>query len=157
MLHSQKHRAPELLKREHASQLATLHATSFHKGWSEDFFAKILESSTGLAFGVFDSKSELIGFCLCRWVIDEAEILTIAVNSAMRQQGLGSSLLSSTCDSLRSKGVLKVFLEVSEHNEAALSLYRKQGFLPVGARRHYYLDTDDTPDNAIVLELFQNN
>lgn len=145
---------PEILTKEHAPLLSDLHATSFHKGWSEDFFKKILESPTGLAVGVFDARRQLIGFCLSQWVLDEAEILTIVVNENDRHQGVGSSLLSKICDCLQAKGVHKLFLEVSEGNTAALSLYRKRGFIPVGKRNNYYQDTERTPGNAIVLELF---
>jgi ribosomal-protein-alanine N-acetyltransferase len=156
MLRSQNPSASVVLQREHAPQLAALHAIAFHKGWSEDFFEQVLESSTGLAIGVFDNRRILIGFCLSRWVIDEGEVLTIVVNPADRHRGFGTSLLSTTRDYLRAKGIHKIFLEVAERNEVALSLYHKLGFKAVGLRRLYYTDTEETLDNAIVLELILN-
>jgi ribosomal-protein-alanine N-acetyltransferase len=148
--------AIEVLQSEHSPRLAELHAEAFRKGWSAEFFAEILKSPNGLGIGIFNSQDLLIGFCLCRWVIDEAEILTIVVHKSARKRGLGWLLLSESIKQLQQKGVNQVFLEVFERNEAALSLYHNLGFKPVGIRENYYIDTEQEVGNAIVLKLFLN-
>ena len=42
-----------------------------------------------------------------------------------------------------------MFLEVAIGNAAALALYRREGFIEVGRRRHYYSDSSD----ALVLRM----
>jgi len=144
------------LTSQHAQQASYLHAQCFKKSWEDSFFRNIFESSGGVGLGAFGSSGELIGFCLGQWVIDEAEILTILVKKSERRKGVAFSLLSQMLTYLKQQGVKKMFLEVHEKNQSALSLYEKLYFKPVGIRKHYYLDTEEMPANAIVLELVLN-
>jgi ribosomal-protein-alanine N-acetyltransferase len=41
------------------------------------------------------------------------------------------------------KGVRSVFLEVRKSNDAAIALYGKLGFKPVGKRSNYYSETGE--------------
>ena len=145
-----------VLTKENIEHVASLYARYFKKPWGEDFFKNILESRGGVGIGAFDHDVRLIGFCLSRWVFDEAEIFTLVVELTKRNQGIASVLLSRLIEELRLKGVTKVYLEVHEKNQSALSLYQKLYFQPVGIRQRYYLDTEETPGNAIVLELVLN-
>lgn len=138
------------------SKIVTLYASCFKKAWSSDFFSKFLDSSNSISIGCFDTQQQLIGFCLCRWVVDEAEILTIVVGRQWRRQGIGYNLFTRVLKQLKKIGVKKIFLEVHEKNQSALSLYNKLYFQPIGVRENYYLDTEEMPGNAIVLELVLN-
>ena len=90
----------------------------------------------------------LAGFVLVRIALDEAEILTIAVNPDARRSGVGRTLMAAMEASLADSGVSRVFLEVSTQNTAARALYERQGCSRVGLRRGYYGDGTD----ALVLE-----
>jgi ribosomal protein S18 acetylase RimI-like enzyme len=68
----------------------------------------------------------------------DAEILTLAVSPEVQGHGHGRTLLASLLDTARSWGSISVFLEVAEHNEAAVALYLSDGFTVLGQRRHYY-------------------
>ena len=46
-----------------------------------------------------------------------------------RGRGIGSALLAACVEWARVAGVHKVMLEVWPHNDAALALYRKHGFV----------------------------
>ncbi|MFD4292031.1 ribosomal protein S18-alanine N-acetyltransferase [Rhodococcus sp. NPDC058505] len=67
----------------------------------------------------------------------EAEVHTIGVDPEHRRRGLGALLLDELLG-LADRHGAPVFLEVRTDNEAAIALYRREGFEIVGTRRNYY-------------------
>jgi len=120
-----------------ACALAALHAASFHHGWSEDEFERLLSDRNVLAHRA-TAGERLAGFILSRLVVDEAEILSIAVASMGRGRGLGRQLLETHLRRLAALGARCVFLEVDAGNVSALRLYRRAGFREIVRRNSYY-------------------
>jgi ribosomal-protein-alanine N-acetyltransferase len=120
-----------------ARALAALHASSFHRGWSEDEFERLLSDRHVVAHRA-TAGTALAGFILSRIVQDEAEILSIAVASARRGRGLARQLLDINLRRLAALGARSVFLEVEEGNVSARRLYRRAGFQEVARRERYY-------------------
>lgn len=87
-----------------------------------------------------ESPSQLVGYISARQVADEAEILNLAVRGSWRRHGAGAQLLGGMLWRLLSNQVTRVYLEVRESNQAAISLYEKYGFRRTGRRRGYYCD-----------------
>ena len=116
---------------------AALHAASFHRGWSEDEFERLLSDRHIVAHRA-TAGAALAGFILSRLVKDEAEILSIAVASARQGRGLARQLLDTNLRRLAALGARSVFLEVEEGNVSARRLYRRAGFQEVGRRSGYY-------------------
>lgn len=83
------------------------------------------------------------GFALWRRLADEAELLTIGVAPERRRQGMGEALLQRILDGAREANLVRIFLEVDSANTAALALYQRAGFAPVGRRRSYYRNGAD--------------
>jgi ribosomal-protein-alanine N-acetyltransferase len=119
---------------EDATALAAIHATAFPPGaaWGAATFVTLL----GLE-GVIGLRAPG-GFILARRVLDEAEILTLAVHPEHRQQGLGQALVETAALVVATAGAKVMFLEVAEDNAPAMALYAKAGFLRAGLRRNYY-------------------
>jgi Fur family transcriptional regulator, ferric uptake regulator len=69
-----------------ACALAALHAASFHRGWREDEFERLLLDRNVVAHRA-TVRGILVGFILSRLVLDEAEILSVAVASARKRAG----------------------------------------------------------------------
>ena len=84
------------------------------------------------------AEPSLHGYVVCYRAADEAEIPSIAVDEAVRRQGVGRELLEQLFELCYGEGVRKVFLEVREHNIAAQQLYESVGFLRVGVRSKFY-------------------
>jgi ribosomal-protein-alanine N-acetyltransferase len=120
-----------------ARALAALHGASFHRGWSDGEFERLLFDRNVVAHRAM-AGSSLIGFIVSRLVLDEAEILSIAVASTRRGRGLARQLLDINLRRLVGLGARSVFLEVDEGNVPALRLYRRAGFREVGRREAYY-------------------
>lgn len=131
-----------------ACALAALHAASFHRGWSEGEFERLLLDRNVVAHRA-TVRGLLVGFILSRLVLDEAEILSVAVASARRGQGLARQLLDTNLRRLAARGARSVFLEVDEANVPARRLYRGAGFRDVGRRESYYSATHDSA--ALIL------
>lgn len=77
------------------------------------------------------------GFVLTRHVLDEEELLLIAVTPEARRRGVGTALIERLFDAARTRDVSRIFLEMRRGNPA-IHLYRKFGFEPIGERRNYY-------------------
>jgi ribosomal-protein-alanine N-acetyltransferase len=77
------------------------------------------------------------GFALVRAILDEAELLLIAVDPARRRAGLGGALLRAVQADCATRGTAKIHLEVRAGN-TAVRLYTAHGFAQVGQRRGYY-------------------
>lgn len=77
------------------------------------------------------------GFVLTRHVLDEEELLLIAVMPDARQRGVGAALIEHLFAVARTRGTVRVFLEMRRGNPA-IHLYRRFGFEPIGERHNYY-------------------
>ncbi|GJL96357.1 MAG: alanine acetyltransferase [Hyphobacterium sp.] len=126
--------------------LAQLHADCFPRGWSALELAELLAEPGMISLS--EGRPKARGFILCRVVLDEAEILTLAVARECRGLGIGHALLDQAVSRAELAGAKSVFLEVSTRNEAAITLYTKCGFVRGGLRRDYYADGSD----ALVME-----
>ena len=67
----------------------------------------------------------------------ESEVLTIGVDPEYQGGGVGYALLRTLLDEADRHGGA-VFLEVRTDNDAARTLYERNGFATVGVRKNYY-------------------
>jgi [ribosomal protein S18]-alanine N-acetyltransferase len=84
-----------------------------------------------------ESAPDPAGFVLTRHVLDEEELLLIAVTPEARRRGVGAALIEHLFTVARTRGTARVFLEMRRGNPA-IHLYHKFGFEPIGERRNYY-------------------
>jgi ribosomal-protein-alanine N-acetyltransferase len=96
--------------------------------------------------------SEAHGFALSRQVLDEEELLLIAVKPGWRKQGVGTRLLEELCRAASARGVLRLFLEMREGNPAQ-AFYQSFGFSQIGRRPAYYRGAEGGPIDALTLAL----
>ena len=141
---------------EDAPSLAALHAPVFPDAWPEEAFRSLLpREGVVVLMGARADADAAEGFILIRVVAGEAEVLTFCVAADARRSGLGSALLAAAYDVARDLGADEIFLEVGERNEAALALYRRDGFVVVGRRAAYYHHGDQSAD-ALVMRRILN-
>ncbi|GAA4477839.1 ribosomal protein S18-alanine N-acetyltransferase [Rhodococcus olei] len=109
--------------------------------WSADAFRSELAHPHNHYVVVRDESGIVIGYAgiaLLGTTSDaESEVHTIGVDPTHRRRGLGSVLLAELLRLADGHGG-PVFLEVRTDNEAAIALYRREGFEIVGTRRNYY-------------------
>ncbi|HTT47023.1 MAG TPA: ribosomal protein S18-alanine N-acetyltransferase [Pseudolabrys sp.] len=133
-----------------ATAIAALHGASFARGWSEQEVEGLLTDRHVIAHRAM-AGSSMAGFILSRVVEDEAEILSVAVAGARRGRGLARNLLNLHLRRLAGLGARTVFLEVDEHNAAAIRLYDRAGFRQISRRPNYYPAAGGQAAAALVL------
>jgi len=126
------------MEERHLSEAAALERLCFSMPWSENMLRGELVNPLSHYISAVDESGRLLGYAGMQAVMDEGYIANIAVSPAARRRGIASSLLKTLIDFGGSEKLSFLTLEVREHNAAALSLYRKHGFEPVGRRRNYY-------------------
>jgi len=133
-----------------AAAIAALHAASFRRGWSEQEVEGLLTDRHVIAHRAMVG-SAMAAFIMSRLVEDEAEILSVAVARPRRGRRLARNLLNLHLRRLAAFGARAVFLEVDEHNKAAIRLYDRAGFHEISRRPNYYPGAGGNAVAALVL------
>ena len=108
----------------------------FGEAWTESQLrGALMLPGTHLYLAEFNDQ--LTGFALTRTVLDETELLLIAVAPESRGQSIGSELLSAIVNHCQSHQIGNIFLEMRENNEA-LHFYQRHHFAIIGQRPGYY-------------------
>ena len=118
--------------------------------WSEAVFLDCFKPGYEV-WGIWTS-CELAGFAILCWQYDELHLLNLCVRRTYQHAGLGRRLLRFVIVSGRSALARKMILEVRASNQAAISLYQKEGFEKSGERRGYY-PAGCRREDALVMEL----
>jgi ribosomal-protein-alanine N-acetyltransferase len=91
------------------------------------------------------------GFFMVRGILDEAELLLIAVRPDMRNRGIGRKLLDLLTEDAENFGHTRLLLEMRSGNPAEF-LYRNYGFTQIGCRKEYYTSIDGSRLDALTFE-----
>lgn len=96
---------------------------------------------------VYEIDQKIAGMIEFVVLYERAEINYIYVDPIYRKQHIASQLLEYCFHECKKMGVENITLEVNEKNDAAIFLYKQNGFIEIARRRHYYKDED-----AILME-----
>ena len=122
-----------------APALAWVETACFPQPWSQQALADTL-GQKGALFVLAEREGTVVGYAGCQCVLDEGYITNIAVVPSARRQGIARQMLQTLLEQVEKEGLSFVTLEVRQSNRAAIQLYRKLGFEPVGVRKRYYTD-----------------
>lgn len=136
------------VRREDLDAITEMERVSFSDPWTRGMFASHLTTADGNIFLVADDNGRIVGYAMSRTVIDESELLNIAVTAERRGQGIGTELLNAVIERCRRAGAFDMWLEVRTSNTGARALYASHGFVAVGLRKRYY---HSPREDAIVL------
>ncbi|HFU3966858.1 TPA: ribosomal protein S18-alanine N-acetyltransferase [Streptococcus suis] len=112
--------------------LAVMESVYETSPWTLEQIASSM-SSQDEAYYLAYKGQELVGFLAVQTVLDEMEILQIAVKADFQRLGIASQLMAAVMDW---EG--DIFLEVRESNSAAQALYIRKHFTKIGKRKDYY-------------------
>ncbi|EXS71807.1 ribosomal-protein-alanine acetyltransferase [Sphingobium sp. Ant17] len=87
-----------------------------------------------------------------RSVLDECELLLLAVDPLWRGRGVGEALLRDSLIRARRRGITSMNLEVRSSNNA-IKLYEKSGFEYVHRRPGYYRGNDGQLHDALSFRI----
>ncbi len=121
----------------HVAQLAELEGLCFCDPWNEASVAGELDNPLSLWLVALEG-GRVAGYVGSQTVIDESDMMNIAVHPDFRRRGIAEALVNALVEGLKGKGSLRLSLEVRASNAPAQALYQKLGFSQVGRRPRYY-------------------
>lgn len=132
---------------EHVPQVATLEKVCFSDPWSENSVASELENPLSCWLVALDGET-VAGYVGSQTVMDETDMMNIAVHPDFRRQGVARALILALIGELKKRGSRYLTLEVRASNDPARALYESLGFAHVGTRRNYY---QNPKEDALIL------
>jgi ribosomal-protein-alanine N-acetyltransferase len=121
----------------------------YGEAWTESQTLSMLSlPGTWLSLASIDGQPA--GFALNRQIVDEAELLLLAVAPDSRRRGVALALIGRSLNILRSRNGTRLHLEV-RHNNPAIELYKRAGFTQIGRRPAYYRGIDGQVHDALSL------
>ena len=124
------------LEERHLGAVAAIEKQCFSEPWSEQALRLLLtEDADGVCCEI-DGRVVAYGGMI--YSPFDAQITNIAVLPQHRRCGCGRTVLTELIARARARGVEEISLEVRASNEAAIALYRAQGFSEAGMRKGFY-------------------
>ena len=135
------------MENHHVMQVAALEKQCFSEPWSENSVASELNNPLSLWLVAVDD-GDLAGYVGSQTVMDETDMMNIAVDVRYRRQGVAQALVEALAEQLKKAGSHCLTLEVRISNQPAIALYEKLGFAQVGKRPNYYRNPKE---DALIL------
>ncbi len=130
--------------------MASAFGNQFGEAWTESQCLGVV-SMPG-SYLVIARRDSAVGFALSRVIMDECELMLLAVNAGSQRAGIGQDLLAGIIADARAAKAKSVFLEVRSGN-SAITLYSSAGFVEVGRRRGYYRGPSGETFDALTYRL----
>ncbi len=115
--------------------------------WTQKQFE---ESIASYQSTVIEMQGAVVGFCILQPVLDEANLLLMAIHPSQQGKGLGYQLLDQSIAMLKNDPI-QIFLEVRESNQAAIALYEKADFHQIDLRKNYYPLEKGGREHAVIM------
>jgi ribosomal protein S18 acetylase RimI-like enzyme len=119
-----------------AAALARLAAASLPEPWSEAGFAEEIQVPDARVWLVRDPAGAPIAYLVAHRVLDEIQILSLAVAAGQRRRGLGRALVEHAL--AEELALATAHLEVRSNDAGAQAFYASLRFRPVGRRIGFY-------------------
>ena len=138
----------EKMTKEHLAQIKDILQSEFDEFWNAEVLGKELENPLS-DYIVAIENGEVVGYAGLWQPVDEGHVTNIVTKKDKRGNHIGSKMLEKIIELAKNENLKCVTLEVNEHNEIAIKLYKKYNFVEVGKRTKYYNNVDD----AIIMTL----
>ena len=135
------------MNESHVAQVAVLEKMCFSDPWRENSVASELNNPLSLWL-VAEENQTVCGYIGSQTVLDETDMMNIAVHPECRRRGIATALIAELVHQLRERGSHILRLEVRESNAPAIALYEAMGFTRLGLRKNYYRNPKE---NGLIL------
>ena len=122
------------MNESHVAAVAELEKQNFSEPWPE--IAVRSELTNKLALWLVAVEDGVVaGYVGSQTVLQEADMMNIAVGEGFRRRGIAKMLVEEL---IRRLDAYQLTLEVRASNAPAIALYDSLGFTQVGLRKNYY-------------------
>ena len=122
------------MNESHVAAVAELEKQNFSEPWPE--IAVRSELTNKLALWLVAVEDGVVaGYVGSQTVLQEADMMNIAVGDGFRRRGIARALVEEL---IRRLDAYQLTLEVRASNGPAIALYESLGFTQVGLRKNYY-------------------
>ena len=135
---------------DHLDEVAELERVCFPDPWSRNMLKEELENDLAAFLVALDGQGAVAGYAGLQVVLDEGNILNIAVRPDCRRQGVAGQLLQVLLNFAKGNQLAFLTLEVRASNYPAIALYGSRGFRGVGRRKNYY---EHPREDAVIMTL----
>ena len=122
------------MNESHTAAVAELEKQNFSEPWPEIAVRSELTNKLSLWLVALDGET-VVGYVGSQTVLQEADMMNIAVADSHRRQGIARALVEEL---IRQLDAYQLTLEVRASNAGAIALYESLGFNQVGLRKNYY-------------------
>ena len=133
---------------EDIGRVFEIEAQSFKTPWTKEAFHTEIVENTLAEYIVLTYEDFVIGYGGMWLIMDEMHITNVALATDFRGKGYSKVLISAMIRFGQDKKFNHMTLEVREGNSVAIALYEQFGFVRVGKRPKYYVDTGE---DALVM------
>lgn len=124
-------------------RVAALEALSFTTPWPRSAIEEELSSNERAHYFVYVVDEKILGYCGMWLILDEGHITNLAIDPEARGKGYGQEMLALFMKEAEALGAVALTLEVRSGNASAIHVYEKSGFVSMGVRKGYYLDSGE--------------
>jgi len=129
------------MRRRHLRAVLRIEAQDLQPGWSLGLFmSELARGDRDRRYVVARAAGSVVGFAGILFIGGDGHVTTISVDRRWRRRRVGTRLMLVLAREALNRGAEAMTLEVRAGNEAAIALYRRFGFAPVGVRKGYYRD-----------------
>ena len=122
------------MNESHVSAVAELERQNFSEPWPDIAVRGELTNKLALWLVALEG-GEVVGYVGSQTVLQEADMMNIAVADSHRRRGIAKMLVEELILQL---DAYQLSLEVRSSNAPAIALYENLGFQQVGLRKNYY-------------------
>lgn len=116
--------------------------------WNEKLLSDCI--NVGYSCFVLVEQNQIRGFMIARQLVRQCHLLNLCIAPKHQGRGFGGALLIYLMEGVKDS-CYKIQLEVRPSNHIARKLYAKLGFKESGIKKNYYVDTEGTYEDALLL------
>src|SRR5262245_29171234 len=140
------------MRRRHLRSVVRIEGQVYPRPWTHSLFVSELALRSSRAYFVAKVGREIVGYAGLMMSLTDGHVTTIAVDPRWQRHHIGTRLLLALSREAIVRGATALTLEARLSNKRAQEMYRRFGFVPVGVRKGYYVDTGE---DALVMWAYE--
>ena len=127
----------EKMQKVDLDDIMEIEQASFSDAWAKEGFLQSIDQPYSLMLTA-KFRDKVVGYCCLYCILDEGEIINVAVHPQWRGKGVGTQMLDSMLAMGKEQGVMRFLLDVRVSNYPAQKLYENAGFVKIACQKNFY-------------------